>query len=97
MRNREPETPSNTFAYFFREALRRTWVSKRTTFVAVGMIAMSLFILGAFMLVAENLSRALAQWQGKSRVDVFFPPNAQIRVKMRDKVKVGLTVIAEIP
>ena len=32
-----------------------------------------------------------------SRVDVFFPPNAQIRVKMRDKVKVGLTVIAEIP
>ena len=31
------------------------------------------------------------------RVDVFFPPNAQIRVKMRDKVKVGLTVIAEIP
>ena len=32
-----------------------------------------------------------------SRVDVFLPPNAQIRVKMRDKVKVGLTVIAEIP
>jgi len=32
-----------------------------------------------------------------SRVDVFFPPNAEIRVKMRDKVKVGLTVIAEIP
>jgi phosphatidylserine decarboxylase len=32
-----------------------------------------------------------------SRVDVFFPPNAHIRVKMRDKVKVGLTVIAEIP
>jgi len=32
-----------------------------------------------------------------SRVDIFFPPNAEIRVKMRDKVKVGLTVIAEIP
>ena len=32
-----------------------------------------------------------------SRVDVFFPPHAEIRVKMRDKVKVGLTVIAEIP
>jgi phosphatidylserine decarboxylase len=32
-----------------------------------------------------------------SRVDVFFPQNAMILVKVGDKVKVGLTVIAEIP
>ena len=32
-----------------------------------------------------------------SRVDVFFPSNAEIRVKAGDKPKVGLTVIAEIP
>src|SRR5207237_5877436 len=32
-----------------------------------------------------------------SRVDIFFPAHAEIRVRMRDKVKVGLTVIAEIP
>jgi phosphatidylserine decarboxylase len=32
-----------------------------------------------------------------SRVDVFFPPHAQILVKPGDKPKVGLTVIAEIP
>ena len=31
-----------------------------------------------------------------SRVDIFFPPDALIKVNMRDKVKVGLTVIAEI-
>jgi phosphatidylserine decarboxylase len=31
-----------------------------------------------------------------SRVDVFFPPAAQIKVRIRDKVKVGLSVIAEI-
>ena len=31
-----------------------------------------------------------------SRVDVFFPPTATIRVKMRDKVRVALTVIAEL-
>lgn len=31
-----------------------------------------------------------------SRVDIFFPPQATVRVKMRDKVKVALTVIAEI-
>ena len=31
-----------------------------------------------------------------SRVDIFFPADAHIHVKMREKVKVGLTVIAEI-
>lgn len=73
---REPEVPSNTFAYFFREALRRIWVSKRTSFVAVAMIAISLLILGSFLLVAENLSRAVEQWQGKSRIVVYLTPEA---------------------
>ncbi len=31
-----------------------------------------------------------------SRVDVFFQPAAALKVQMRDKVKVGLTVIAEL-
>jgi phosphatidylserine decarboxylase len=31
-----------------------------------------------------------------SRVDMFFPAGAVINVKMRDKVKVGLTVVAEL-
>jgi len=31
-----------------------------------------------------------------SRVDVFFQPSAKINVKMREKVKVGLTIIGEI-
>ena len=31
-----------------------------------------------------------------SRVDIFFPPNTAIKVNIRDKVKVGLTVIAEL-
>src|SRR5687767_6850093 len=72
----EPEVPSNTFTYFFREALRRIWTSKRSSFVAISMIAISLLILGVFMLVAENLERAVEQWQGKSRVNVYFEPEA---------------------
>jgi phosphatidylserine decarboxylase len=31
-----------------------------------------------------------------SRVDVFFPPHAELRVRTGDKPKVGLTVLAEI-
>lgn len=73
---REPDIPSNTFSYFVREAFRRIWVSKRTSFVAVAMIAMSLLIVGSFLLVAENLNRAAEEWQGKSRVIVYLEPAA---------------------
>jgi cell division transport system permease protein len=72
----EPEVPSNAFSYFLREAIRRIWVSKRTSFVAVTMIAISLVIVGLFLLVAENLGRAAEEWQGKSRVIVYFEPEA---------------------
>lgn len=73
---KEPEVPSNTLSYFVREAVRRIWVSKRTSFVAVAMIAISLLIVGSFLLVAENLGRAAAQWQGKSRIVVYLDTDA---------------------
>src|SRR5215213_11938562 len=73
---REPDIPSNTFTYFFREAVRRIWVSKRTSFVAVAMIAISLLLVGCFLLIAENLGRAAEEWQGKSRVVVYLDPAA---------------------
>jgi len=68
--------PKNTLAYFFREATRRMWVSKRTSFVAVAMIAISLFIVGAFLLVAENLGRAVARAGGTSRVNIYLNTDA---------------------
>lgn len=68
---KEPESPGGRLAYFVREAVRRIWVAKRTTFVAISMIAISLLIVGVFLLVAENLGRAAAQWQGRSRVVVY--------------------------
>ena len=73
---REPDTPSNTISYFFREAVRRIWVSKRTSFVAIGMIAISLLIVGLFLLVADNLARASEEWQGNSRVIVYLDTHA---------------------
>jgi len=73
---REPDIPSNTFSYFFREAVRRIWVSKRTSFVAVTMIAISLLLVGCFLLIAENLGRAAEEWQGRSRVVIYFDARA---------------------
>lgn len=72
----EPEVPSSTSTYFFKEALRRIWTSKRSSFVAISMIAMSLLILGTFLLVAENLQQAVLRFQGTSRVNVYFDPDA---------------------
>jgi cell division transport system permease protein len=66
----------NTVVYFFHEAARRLWVSKRTSFVAVAMIAMSMLIVGFFLLLSENLARAAEQAQGKSRVDVYLTSDA---------------------
>jgi cell division transport system permease protein len=70
------ETSSNTFSWFIREAFRRIWVSKRTSFLAISMIAISLFILGACLLIAENLERAIERWQGKSRATVYLESEA---------------------
>src|SRR5688572_21014926 len=72
----EPDVPSSTATYFFREALRRIWTSKRSSFVAISMIAISLLIVGIFMLVAENLEHTVEQWQGRSRVNVYFATDA---------------------
>src|SRR2546428_2573726 len=72
----EKQIPSNTFAYFVREALRRIWVSKRISFAAVAMIAISLLIVGLFLLLAENLGRAVVQAEGKSRLSVYLDPKA---------------------
>lgn len=72
----EPEAPSSTTFYFVKEAVRRTWTSKRTSFVAISMTAMSLLIVGSFMLVAENLQQAVLRWQGTSHVNVYFDPDA---------------------
>ena len=72
----EKQIPSNTFAYFVREALRRLWISKRISFAAVAMIAISLLIVGLFLLLAENLGRAVTQAEGKSRLSVYLDPKA---------------------
>jgi len=73
---RDAEIPRSTTGYFFREAVRRICVSKRTSSVAVAMIAISLLILGSFLLLSENLGRAVTRWQGSSRVTIYLDADA---------------------
>ncbi|HVT45727.1 MAG TPA: permease-like cell division protein FtsX [Thermoanaerobaculia bacterium] len=60
-----------TLRYFVREAFRRLWVSRRNSFAAIALIAISLFILGCFLVVSENLRRAVDIWQGESRLTIY--------------------------
>src|SRR5438132_2347535 len=76
---RDDLRPKNTLSYFVREAMRRIWISKRSSFVAVAMICVSLMIVGAFLLIAENLERAVAMAQGRSRVSIFLDADATPR------------------
>lgn len=76
-RDEEPVVESrSTIGYFFREAIRRMWVSKQTSFVAVVMIAVALLILGAFLLIGTNLEAAVGQWQERSRLTIYLRGDA---------------------
>ncbi|MHB8998918.1 MAG: cell division protein FtsX [Thermoanaerobaculia bacterium] len=69
------EAPSaGTLGYFFREAIRRLWIARRTSFIAVAMITIALLTLGGFLLVSENLSKAIDGMTGSSRVTVYLEP-----------------------
>lgn len=70
------ERPLGVLGYFVHEALRRLWVYKRTSMVAVGMIAIALLTLGTFLLVSENLNHAVDRWQGQSQLTLFMERDA---------------------
>lgn len=53
------------------EALRGIWYHRRTAAPAVAIIAVSLTVLGAFLLVSDNLGRLLGRWRERGQVQVF--------------------------
>jgi cell division transport system permease protein len=57
--------------YFFEEALTSLWRSRLINALSVGSIAVSLFVLGAFLSVASNLSEVVSRWTQKVQVTYF--------------------------
>ena len=84
---------STPLRYFFREAMRRLWLSKRTSFLAIAMIAISLLILGTFLLVSENLGQAIDRWQGSSRLTIYL--NSSVTAEQVRNVELYLSVYPE--
>ena len=53
--------------YFFEEAFVSLWRSRLINALSVGSIAISLFVLGAFLTVASNLNVVVERWAEKVR------------------------------
>jgi cell division transport system permease protein len=57
--------------YFFEEALSSLWRSRLIHALSIGTIAISLFVLGAFLTVASNLNEVVARWTRKVQVTFY--------------------------
>ena len=63
-------------AYFFEEALTSLWRSRLINALSIGTIGVSLFVLGAFLALASNLSGVVDRWAEKVQVTFFLSDHA---------------------
>jgi len=68
-------------AYFFQEALTSLWRSRLVNAVSIGTIAVSLFVLGAFLTVAGNLGDVVERWTEQIQVIVYLEDGIEDRVR----------------
>jgi cell division transport system permease protein len=69
------------FAYFVSEAATSLWRSRLVNAVSVGTIAVSLFVLGAFLTVASGLGDMVTRWTEKVQVIVYLEDGTEDRVR----------------
>ena len=69
------------FAYFVSEAATSLWRSRLVNAVSIGTIAVSLFVLGAFLTVASGLGALVTRWTEKVQVIVYLEDGTEDRVR----------------
>jgi len=81
--------PFRALAYFFEEALQSLWRSRLLNALSVITIAVSLFVLGAFLAVAGNLSEVVTRWTRKVQVTFYLEDGLapQIRESLENQLK----------
>jgi cell division transport system permease protein len=67
--------------YFFSEAATSIWRSRLVNAVSIGTIAVSLFVLGAFLTVATSLGAVVTRWTEKVQVIVYLEDGTPDRVR----------------
>jgi cell division transport system permease protein len=68
-------------AYFFEEAVTSLWRSRLMNALSVGTIAVSLFVLGAFLAVAGSLNEVVQRWTQKVQVIFYLEDGIEDRVR----------------
>jgi len=68
-------------AYFFEEALTSLWRSRLMNALSIGTIAVSLFVLGAFLTVASNLNEVVTRWTRKVQVTFYLEDRLEAPVR----------------
>jgi cell division transport system permease protein len=68
--------------YFVSEAATSLWRSRLVNAVSVGTIAVSLFVLGAFLAVAGALGEVVGRWTEKVQVVVYLEDGTEERVRL---------------
>jgi cell division transport system permease protein len=68
-------------AYFFAEAATSLWRSRLMNALSVGTIAISLFVLGAFLTIASNLNEVVARWSRKVQVTFYLTDGLEAPVR----------------
>jgi cell division transport system permease protein len=81
--------PFRALTYFFEEALQSLWRSRLLNALSVITIAVSLFVLGAFLAVAGNLSEVVTRWTRKVQVTFYLEDGLapQIRESLVNQLK----------
>ena len=67
--------------YFFQEAITSLWRSRLVNAISIGTIAVSLFVLGAFLTVAGNLGNVVSRWTEKIQIIVYLEDGIEDRVR----------------
>jgi cell division transport system permease protein len=75
-RNAERFSPVTRVSFFLGEAFRRVWISRRSSSVAIFMIALSLVIVGFFLLISNNLQTAVERVGSASRMTIYLDVDA---------------------
>lgn len=73
--------PLRALAYFLEEALTSLWRSRLINALSIGTIAVSLFVLGAFLTVASNLNQVVDRWTQKVRVTFYLADGLEPRIR----------------
>jgi len=81
--------------YFFQEAFTSLWRSRLINAISVLTISVSLFVLGAFLTVAANLSEVVARWTEKVQVTFFLEDGleAYVRKSLEDRLAADEAVL----